>query len=48
MLYVRWNDWLYGDSVLNILNTEYSAGYNCTYGSYLSTDTSMPRPKKIS
>jgi glycosyltransferase involved in cell wall biosynthesis len=40
------DDWLYGDSVLNILNTEYDAGYNCTYGSYLSTGTNMSRPRK--
>jgi len=32
------DDWLYGDSVLNILNEQYCAGYNCTYGCYLTVN----------
>lgn len=31
------DDWLYGDDVLNTLNTQYKAGYNCTYGRYINT-----------
>ena len=37
------DDWLYGDNVLNVLNIEYNAGYNCTYGCYINTGNKVKR-----
>ena len=41
------DDWLYGNSVLNILNDQYSAGYNCTYGCYININHTVEKLIKI-